>query len=201
MPFEIPRQDAMTDRLRRTLLVTALIPLLASCSHGGGRRYLDPNMDFGSVKTVAVLPFQNLSRDSLAGDRVREVFTNMLLATGAVYVLPQGEVARGILRSGLASPFAPSAEEATKLAGALKVDALITGVVKEYGELRSGTASANVCSLSVQMMETATGRVVWAASTTKGGIGMGDRLLGGGGAPLNDVTEAAVNDLLNKLLK
>jgi hypothetical protein len=200
MSFESPRQDAMTYRLRRTMLAAALVPLLASCSHAG-RKYLDPNMDFGSVKTVAVLPFQNLTRDNLAGDRVREVFANMLLATGAVYVLPQGEVARGIIRTGLANPASPSVEEAVKLATSLKVDALIVGVVKEYGELRSGTAVANVCSVSAQMMETATGRVVWSAATTKGGIGMGDRLLGGGGAPLNDVTEAAVNDLLNKLLK
>jgi hypothetical protein len=193
----------MTDRRRhRTLLAAALLPFLATCSHGGGgRRYLDPNMDFGSVKTVAVLPFQNLSKDNLAGDRVREVFANMLLATGAVYVLPQGEVMRGILRTGLANPTAPSMDEAVKLATALKVDAVITGVVKEYGEVRSGSATANVCSVSAQMMETATGRVVWGAATTKGGVDMGDRLLGGGGAPLNDVTEAAVNDLLNKLLK
>jgi len=158
-------------------------------------------MDFGSVKTVAVLPFQNLSRDSLAGERVRDVFTNTLLATGAVYVLPQGEVARAIARTGVANPTAPSVEEVTKLGQGLKVDAIITGVVKEYGEVRSGSAVANTCSVSTQMLETATGKVVWSASTTRGGVGMGDRLLGGGGAPLNDVTEAAVHDLLDKLLK
>ncbi len=88
-----------------------------------------------------------------------------------------------------------------KLAQALKAEALITGVVKEYGEVRSGTASANVCSVSVQMMEGTTGKVVWMGETTKGGVGFGDRLLGGGGSPLNDVTEAAVDDLVNKLLK
>ena len=37
--------------------------------------------------------------------------------------------------------------------------------------------------------------------TTKGGISMADRLLGGGGTPVNDVTEAAVRDLLDKLFK
>ena len=51
-------------------------------------------MDFGSIRTVAVMPFQNLSRDNLAGDRVRDVFANALLATEAVYVIPNGEVAR-----------------------------------------------------------------------------------------------------------
>src|SRR5262249_46129489 len=66
--------------------------LLAACATP---RYQDKAMDFAAVKAVAVLPFNNLSRDNLAGERVRDVFSNLLLATGAVYVLPAGEVARG----------------------------------------------------------------------------------------------------------
>jgi hypothetical protein len=81
----------------------------------------------------------------------------------------------------------------------LNVQAVITGVLKEYGEVRSGNSSANVISLSVQMVETQTGKVVWSASSTQGGVGFGDRLLGGGGDPMNKVTEDAVGDLLNKL--
>ena len=83
----------------------------------------------------------------------------------------------------------------------LKCDAVIGGTVKEYGEVRSGSATANVVSASVHMFEAATGKVVWAASSTKGGISMSDRMFGGGGTPVNDVTEAVVNDLLDKLFK
>jgi hypothetical protein len=50
------------------------------------------------------------------------------------------------------------------------------------------------------MIEIQTRKVVWTASTTKGGINTWDRLFGGGGRPMNDVTEAAIDDLLNKLL-
>jgi hypothetical protein len=74
-------------------------------------------------------------------------------------------------------------------------------MVKEYGEVRSGTASATSIAISMQMIETQTGRVVWAASSTKGGISFGDRLLGGGGQPMNVVTEKAVDDIINKLFK
>ncbi len=88
-----------------------------------------------------------------------------------------------------------------KLGKILKVDGVFTGVVKEYGEVRSGASSGNIVSLSVQLLETATGKVVWSASTTKGGISVSGRLFGGGGAPLNDVTEEAVDDLLDKLFK
>lgn len=161
--------------------------------------YRDQNMDFGAVRTVAVLPLANLTRDNASSERVRDVFTTMLMATGGVYALPPGEIARGIIRTGIANPVAPSVEEAVKLGGVLKVDALITGVVREYGEIRSATATANVISLSLQMVETQTGRVIWTATATEGGIGVVDRLFGGGGRPMNEITEKAANALINKL--
>lgn len=162
--------------------------------------FRDQNMDFGSIHTVEVLPFANLSRDNAAGERVRDVFITSLLSTGAVYVVPVGEVNRGLIRAGISNPSAPSTEELIKLAGFVKADALITGTVKEYGEARSGSSVGNAISLSLQMIEAQTGRIIWSASTTKGGVGVTDRLFGGGGVPMNAITEKAVDDLVNKLL-
>ena len=162
--------------------------------------YKDPKMDFGAIQTVAVLPFANLTRDQIVADRVRDVFINKLLSSEAVYVLPVGEVARGVAKLELQSPVAPTSEEIVKLGGLLKVDAVITGVVREYGEVRSGTTAANVISMSIQLLETQTGRVIWSASSTKGGISFKDRMFGGGGQPLNRVTEEAVDALFDKLL-
>jgi hypothetical protein len=179
----------------------ALLLALALTACGAGRRYHDSEMDFGSIRTVAVMPFANFSRETIAAERVRDVFTNTLLATNAVYVVPPGETARGIGRVNVLQAPTPSVEEVVKLGSFLKADAVITGVVKEYGEIRSGNATANSISLSLQMYETQTGKLVWSASTTKGGISMAERLFGGGGAPLNDVTEAAVDDLLRQLFK
>jgi TolB-like protein len=158
-------------------------------------------MDFGSINSVAVMPFSNLSRDTLAAERVRDVFSTMLLSTGAIYVVPNGEVARALAKNAVATPTAPNVDDALKLGTSLKVEAIITGVVKEYGEVRSGNATGNVVSVSVQLIETTTGKVVWSASSTKGGVTFADRLLGGGGTPLNDVTELAVDELIEKLFK
>lgn len=163
--------------------------------------YRDPNMDFGSIQTIAVMPFGNLVRDNVAAERVRDVFINKLLSTGAVYVLPIGEVARGVARAEIGNPVNPSTEEVIKLAGIIKAQAVITGALREYGEVRSGTSSANIISLSLVMIEAQTGKVVWSASSTKGGITVWDRLFGGGGQPMNKITERAVDDLANKLFK
>jgi hypothetical protein len=186
------------ESLKKFILSSLILALLA-CGPSRLTYFHDPDMDFGALRTVAVMPFRNLTSDQLAGARVRDIFANSLRATGAVYVIPFGEVARGINRAGMLNPPEPSREEIAKFAGIIKPDAIITGVVTEYGNVRSGASAANIISLSVQMIEVQTQRVVWTASTTQGGISIWDRLFGSGGRPMNDVTMAAVNDILNKL--
>lgn len=186
------------NSVKRYILFAAIISLQACAS---SEIYKDAKMDFGSITTVAVMPFTNLSKEPLAADRVRDVFMTMLLATGEVYVLPQGEVAKGIASVGIINPAAPSKEEMMKFGALVKADAVITAVIREYGELRSGSASANVISLSLQMTEIQTGRVVLSVSSTNGGIGITDRLFGGGGEPMNTITVKAVKDIIDKLYK
>jgi hypothetical protein len=183
------------------LLATVSVALvLAGCARH--RTYANRDMDFGSIRTIAVLPFWNLTRDQHGADRVRDVFVNALLSTDAVYVVPTGEVARALSRVAIATPVTPSMDEIVKLCAMLKADAVITGVLKEYGEVRTSSATSNVVALSLQMQEGTTGKIVWAGSSSKGGVGWGDRLLGSaGGRPLNDVTEQAVDELIAQLFR
>ena len=181
----------------------ALLLALGGCaSHRGAQAtFHDAEMDFSLIQSVAVLPFANLSTNTRADERVRDVFMTMLQATGAVYVLPPGEVARGISRVGLSSPMEPTADEVVRLTTNLSTDVVITGTVLEYGQVRSASASANVISVNIQMLEGQTGRLVWSASATEGGIGAGKRLFGGGGEPMNIVTTKAVMALLERLFE
>ncbi len=196
----------MKDRLsimslNKIVLFLIVILTAASCASSPvGRYYFNPDMDFRAIKTAAVMPLENMTREPLATARVRDVISNLLLSTGEVYVVPPGEVARGVLISGISNPEIPSPEEVIKLAAVIKVDVVITGAVKEYGEVRSSTSSANVISMSLRMIEAGTGKIIWTASTTQGGINIWDRLFGGGGKPMNNVTEKAARDIIRKFL-
>jgi polysaccharide biosynthesis protein PelC len=161
----------------------------------------EATMDFSMIRTVAVMPFANMSTVQTADERVRDVFMTMLQATGQMYVLPIGEVQRGLSRVEIQNPVEPSPQDVVALSKVLECDAVITGAVLEYGEARSGSASANYITMGVQMMEAKTGRLVWSAQSTEGGITAADRMFGGGGEPMNVVTAEAVNDLLDKLYK
>ncbi|MBI5509052.1 MAG: DUF799 family lipoprotein [Deltaproteobacteria bacterium] len=178
------------------LVASACAPIVTDT-----RPYHDPEMDFGAIRTIAVLPFANLSRDQLAALRVRDVVAHMLRAEGSFYVVPEGEVSRGIARLSLVAADNPTVEESKKLGAMISADALITGVIKEYGELHSAAATANAISMGLKMIETQTGKVVWSGQTTKGGVGIFERMLGGGGQPMNIVTEKAVRALIDALFE
>lgn len=199
------KADTMTEwkkNLTGICVACSLLLALTGCTSWAPQNdYTNMNMDFGSIQAVAVLPFQNLTSDDQAAERVRDSFMGMLLATEAFYVLPPGEVARGINRAGVRTPHAPTTDEIKSLGKILEVGAVITGVLREYGPVRSGSTEANIASLSLSLIETQTGTIVWAASSTRGGIGLKDRMLGGGGKPMNKVTEQVVNDLLDKLFE
>lgn len=184
------------------IIVLCQLLLVSACAPtGDSNTYKNVLMNFAAVQSVAVLPFQNLTTDDDAAERVRDTFMGMLLATEAMYVLPPGEVGRGIERVSLRDPAKPTVEKIKTLGQVLQVDAVITGVLREYGQVRSGQTQANLISVSVQMLEVETGNVVWSGDSTKGGIGVADRLLGGGGAPMNQVTKDAINDLLDQLFQ
>lgn len=193
----------MTSRGRKgagafLLLVFFLVSAPGCATMPPADVFHDPAMDFPSIQRAGVLPFVNLSSDPMAAERVRDVFANALLATEAFYVLPSGEVARGISRAGLRDPANPSPEEIVRFAGIVKADAVITGVVREYGTVRSGSVSANTISISLKMIETETGKVVWSSSATKGGISTWTRLFGGGKS-MSEVTREAVEELIDSL--
>jgi hypothetical protein len=184
------------------LTMSIFLVLLSSCAFLQQEDlYVDSNMDFSSIKKVAILPLQNLVTEEEAADRVRDTLQGMLLSTEAFYVLPPGEVARGLNRVGIRQPATPTTDELKSLSGVLGVDAFFTGVLREYGVVRSASSSANIISLSLQLYEVESGTIVWSASSTKGGITMVDRLFGGSASPMNDVTEQAINELIDKLFK
>src|SRR5574342_959786 len=180
-----PARPRRRNPVRRTILGVTLPWILSGSGCAGAKRaevtFHDPNMDFSQIRQVAVLPLANLTATTQAGDRVRDVFMTMLQASGAFYVIPPGEVARGISRAKVAIPTQPTSEEAIALGAEIKAEVLFTGTVREYGEVRSGNTSANVVSVSVQMIETQTGKIVWSASSSEGGVSAGDRILGGRG--------------------
>jgi TolB-like protein len=184
------------------LLAGAVLAGLAggcTTTRGLESTYADPEVDLSLVQTVAVMPFVNLTSDDRAGERVRDVFSTMLQATGAVYVVPPGEVTKAVNRLRVGKSDEPAPEDVTAIGSAVKADVVVTGVVREYGQVRSGNSTANAIAVSVKLFATESGKVIWSGASTAGGVTASDRFFGGGGEPMELVTEDALRDLIDRI--
>ena len=73
------------------LVLTGFVLYLSGCASSSSS-YVNPNMDFGSVQRCAVFPFQNLTSDGFADDKLYSIFMMELLAEDVFEVLSRGEV-------------------------------------------------------------------------------------------------------------
>ncbi len=181
----------------RAARAVAFVGLICAGCAGNVTTFIHPQADFSLVRRVAVLPIENLTREPTASPKVRQLLIIELLSSGSVEVVDVGEVAHAIRMTGVAPPSAPANEDVLKLGEELEVQALIAGSVQEFSQSRSSGAPSTSVSISLRMIETDTGTVIWSSTVSKSGVGAMGRLFGVGG---DSATERA-HELIRKALK
>jgi TolB-like protein len=183
------------------LLLAAL--LLTGCAASRHTTYLDPQFDFGSIERVAIIPFENLSSDQGASRYVSRLFFTELLAQKVFDIVEPGEVSAYMgSHQGMTGQSAElSVEQIKEMAKALNVQGIIFGSVGESSELRSGSISTHVISISARMVNTETGSTVWSSSVNTGGPGFFARLFGLGDRTRGSAARGAVQKLIGSLVR
>jgi hypothetical protein len=152
----------MKQSLALKLLSLSCLLFLAGCSLGSG---LDTRFAAQAkpenICRVAVLPFENRTRNPEAGTLAYRIFGSELLASGALEVETEGEVRLFMLRHRLLPGELLNAEHYADLTQRMAVDAVITGMVVEVG-MDSAKAGEPVpfVALQVNMFDARTGQRV-----------------------------------------
>ncbi len=187
-------------RLRGGLLVLFLLAALSACARTSAY-YVHPTYDFSLIKKVAVLPLENLTQDTLAGEKVRKVVVSEILAAGVVDVIEPGQVNRALAQQGIQAPSSMSAEEFKKLGSSLGVQAFIVGSVDHYEQLNVGGVFFPEVTITLRAIDAATGTIIWSASRTGGGVGVVGRLFGLGGGTMSEVVQKTVRATVATLFR
>ena len=145
-----------------------LLAMLTSCSRHP-RLYFKPAYDFFGSKKIAVLPFENLSVDEGAGEKVQKIFLVELLKERKWEVLEPGEVEKALKELRIRATDKLSSERARQLKEKLGVDWIFFGTVLEFSAPRPGSGEVPVVSLSARVLDAATGEIVWAAFASRQG--------------------------------
>ena len=145
------------------------MPLVSGCKDGGpSTRIFVKNGNTKRLR-VAVLPFDNVSRDQDAGRVVTNTIFTYLLSTGNFDVVEPGVVDAATASEGLRSTNGVTQEVCQKLQTKLNADAFIMGMVEEYGEVRIGSDSYPSISFSARLVDAHTADILWAATISKTG--------------------------------
>lgn len=182
--------------MSRHLIFSLLLAALAAegCAHPP--RYLNRSADLGAIKTVAVLPFENVTTDKLCAERLQRIFLTELLAREAFKVAEPGLVTRAMRRDQL-EPSALTPEEIKKLGASLGAEALFMGTVLEYDEGRGGgSAPSPRVKLQLRLVDVDSGTTLWSVSREAGGATVTARLFGIGGVAASTVAEALIREEL-----
>jgi len=157
------------------------------------RVFVNSQADMTLYKKVVVVPFANLSGDPYAGGRITRALTTELVIADRFQLVDPAQLMGELDRIG-GLPDAAGQIDAAKLrdaAGKLEATAFIRGAVTEYASRGNGTEMYPVVSFDAEMVDTATGNVVWRISVTESGKGRLPIVGGAGERTFGRVTQAA----------
>lgn len=166
---------------------------------GGPLSYIHPTADLTYIKTVAIVPFENLTQQKGAEGKVMNVVATEVLKRGVFDVVESGEVVKVLKEEGFKSPGSISKRVAERAAKRLNVQAFIIGSVEEYGVSRTGGSSYPEVSVSIKLLDAKSYTILWEASHSVKGTTVLDRLFGISKKSTSDLAKELVDDMFDTL--
>jgi TolB-like protein len=122
------------------------------------------NLNISKGERIAILPFTNLTDSPGAGDKLSNLLLVEVLKSGKLKVVEPGVVEYFLSKERIRLLDRLSPENVKKIGTELHVRYVLVGTVLEYRLIRSGKYDVPYISLSIRMIDTGTGEIVFAAS-------------------------------------
>ena len=185
-------------RVCAAALVTAL--MLGGCA-SAVRVYVNPDADMAFYKKIAVLSFSNVSAEAMAGPRVTRAFVTEMLITQR-YQIVEPEDFSAVLFKVAGPPGNVGVYDPAKIkeaAASIGATGVLRGGVSEYAMQRTDGGDVPLIAFDAELLDVATGNVVWRSSITR--RGKGGMPFTGGSRSLGSLTQDACQELVERLVK
>ena len=184
--------------MKRISLILVLV--LATSCRTTQTKYMHKNADLGAIAKVAVLPFDNLTQERSAAEKVQKIFYLELLSLDVFEVAEPGHVTK-VLRASGAPLDALGEAEFQKIGKDLGVDGVFVGTVVDYAEVRTGSTPTPDVTIQLRLIDAHSGATVWSAGLTRSGASAATRLFGIGGESVTEAARRVMQAELNTLMK
>ncbi|MDH3392364.1 MAG: CsgG/HfaB family protein [Desulfobulbaceae bacterium] len=182
------------------LLICLLLLTFWGCGANASKDYfLREQVDIAYIKRIAVLPFENNTKDNFVAPRARDLATTQILSQRIFDVVDKGQV-DSALREEAIKPGTPLDDLTIKRLGQrLNVQAILLGSVDHAGEQHKGASSFAELSLTMRLIDSKTAILLWQTSGSGSGYSVVDRLFGLNPKDAFEVTMTLIDDLLSSI--
>jgi len=177
-----------------------LLCALATSCGSTVRVFVNPQADLAYYKKIAVLPFNDLGGSRDGAPRVTRAFVTELIMSNRFELLQPEDFTSTLYRMGIFRQ-QDGTFDADKLKAAatqLGVTGILRGTVSEFQMTRVEGGDIPTVAFDAELIDVATGNVVWRSSITRRGKGRLP-LLGGGTRSLAKLTQDACRQLVEQL--
>lgn len=148
--------------MKRYWLFSLLLLLLSGCAGSGAlQTRMMAGAEPGKICRVAVLPFENLTREDQAGVIAQRIFHGALVNSGHFTVLPEGDISLFRLRHRLLPGEILEASHYADLRDKLQVDAVVEGRLTKFGmDISRGPDDVPVVAMQMKLYDVRRGQLV-----------------------------------------
>jgi len=180
----------MSKKLIAITLSVVLLSLSGCGSSSSTKFFQRENTSLAYIQTVAVLPFEGGGN----APRIREFTMTQVLASGLFDVVDKGRVDNLLQEEALAAGTPLDEVTLRRLGQRLNVQAFILGAVQQVTTSR-GSAAFPEITMTLRLVDSETGSLLWQASGRGSGYSVADRLFGMAPKDSFEVTMDLLRDL------
>lgn len=165
-------------RILCSILMLLFFSLLSGCAGKTTISYMREDVTLDFVNRVCVLPLANNTDQKYAAELARDVINTQILAMDIFDLVDKG-IVDSVLHEEALDPGAPVSQlMLSRLGQRLNVQAIMIGAVDLAGDKRVGSVIVPEMSLTLRLIETKSGLILWQASGHYAGDSIIGRLFG-----------------------
>jgi len=145
-------------------LVMGISMVLVGCAGPSVNGYLRPDVTISQIKSIAVIPFDNISGHPDAGKKVNNLLLTELVRTELFRIADIGEVESSLRRLRIRTAAEIDLLKLRTLGEQLQVQTIIVGSIDEYELRQERRGTVPVVAINARMLEVQTGDILWAVS-------------------------------------
>jgi len=179
-----------------TALIAIGLLFLSGCAQQ--QHFVREGTDLEHIRSIAVLPFENFTRDDFAGEKIRRIVITELLTRG-VDVTEPGEVTKLLRELNVMSLRSIKTKEIQKVGETLGVDAIMLGSVEAFGISQGINVKYPEVTINLMLLETGSGNIIWSVRYSTGGASFWTRHFGAEGMPISEAARKTVKEAIDTM--